>query len=659
MTTLARLAPPPARAGLLGRPGLAAILLAALALRLARIGHSGFTTPYYAAAVRSMADGIGGGDWHNFLYAAFDPAGFLAVDKPPVALWLQVASVRLLGLSDVALHLPQALLGVAGVALLYHLVRRRFGVGAGLLAALFLALTPIDVAVDRSNNTDSALVLVMLLAAWPLSLAAERGRLGLLLLAAAILGMGFNVKMLAAMVVVPGFIAVTWFGAPICWRRRVLHLAAAAVVLGGVSLSWPLFVDATPPDQRPYVDSTRDNSVLELAIGHNAMDRFVRPAWRRAWPREAGPPGGRQVGPGAGADALARPIGGVPAGVFRLADPLLASQVGWLVPLAVAALVFAFGLPHRPRLNHATLLPGRLLPLDPARQAILLWGLWLIIPSIVYSAAGGIFQPYYLAPLGPPVAALSAIAVMRLRTIARVVAALLVTASWQAAIVWGSLPAENPLMWLGLVPLVAAVAACAWVMVRPRGARPALAVAVTALLIAPAAWTAGTLLAPVPGTTPIAHLLQRGRFTTEVARRAGTLEADPLLIPFLTAHRGDARYLLATQSARQAAPIILRTGAPVLALGGFLGSIPILTGADIAQLAASGQLRYVLARAERGGAGRARSAEGWVRENGRAVPPALWRTIAPPEDPPRGRPGLDDPSRMTLYDIAPPLAADQ
>jgi 4-amino-4-deoxy-L-arabinose transferase-like glycosyltransferase len=32
---------------------------------------------------RSMAS-----SWHNFLYASFDPAGFVSVDKPPLALWI-------------------------------------------------------------------------------------------------------------------------------------------------------------------------------------------------------------------------------------------------------------------------------------------------------------------------------------------------------------------------------------------------------------------------------------------------------------------------------------------------------------------------------------------------------------------------------------------
>jgi hypothetical protein len=62
--------------------------------------------------------------WHNFLYCAFDPAGFISVDKPPVALWIQVASVKALRLPPASLIYPQVIAGVACVGLVYAIVRR-------------------------------------------------------------------------------------------------------------------------------------------------------------------------------------------------------------------------------------------------------------------------------------------------------------------------------------------------------------------------------------------------------------------------------------------------------------------------------------------------------------------------------------------------------
>jgi 4-amino-4-deoxy-L-arabinose transferase-like glycosyltransferase len=170
------------------RLGLAGILALALALRGWQLGASGFITPYYMAGVRSMTV-----SWHNFFFNAFDPTGFVSLDKPPLAFWVQTLSAQFFGLSPLSVLLPQALEGLASILVLYHLARRVFGTGAGLLAALFLALTPIAIAVDRSNNTDTALVLALLLATWALTHAVETGRCHSLLLSAGLLGIAFNV----------------------------------------------------------------------------------------------------------------------------------------------------------------------------------------------------------------------------------------------------------------------------------------------------------------------------------------------------------------------------------------------------------------------------------------------------------------------------------
>src|SRR5438445_10464804 len=248
-----------------------AILCLAVALRLWRLDQNGYGNEYYTAAVRSMTT-----SWHNFLYNAFDPAGFISVDKPPVALWIQVASVKLFGFHALSVLIPQALEGVAAVALLYHLIERRFRPVAGLLAALFLALTPVSVAIDRSSNTDSCLVLVLLLAAWALAHAVENGSWPLLWLAKALVRLAFNVKMLAAFVVLPTFALVYFVGAPLGWWRRIGHLAVAGVVLAAVSLSWVLAYDLTPPERRPYAGTSDKNSMLEIVVGPYGMGRFGR-----------------------------------------------------------------------------------------------------------------------------------------------------------------------------------------------------------------------------------------------------------------------------------------------------------------------------------------------------------------------------------------------
>ena len=144
-----------------------------------QLGQNGYANTYYAAAIRSMLD-----SWHNFFFVSFDPGGFVTVDKPPLGFWLQAASAKIFGFSPFSILLPQAIAGVLAVLLLYILVKRHFGITAGLLAALALAISPISVVTNRNNTIDSTLVLVLLLGAWTVMRAAETGKLRWLLLCA-------------------------------------------------------------------------------------------------------------------------------------------------------------------------------------------------------------------------------------------------------------------------------------------------------------------------------------------------------------------------------------------------------------------------------------------------------------------------------------------
>jgi 4-amino-4-deoxy-L-arabinose transferase-like glycosyltransferase len=394
-------------AAMLVRLGSTAIILLAAVLRLWRLDQNGFGNEYYTAGVRSMSAG-----WHNFLYHAFDPAGFLSVDKPPVAMWVQVATVKLLGFHGLSVLVPQVLEGLAAVWLVYHLVQRRFGPPAGLLAALFLAVTPVSVAVDRSSNTDSCLLLLLLLAAWALTRAAEAGSRRLLLLAMALIGVAFNVKMLAAFVVLPTFALVYLLGAPVGLRRRLVDLTLGGLALTLVSLSWVAVYDLTPASKRPYAGTTDNNSVLELTVGPYGVGRFVRqtrPSARVGSESGVGQAESSGVAADTGRGAEPRPRIGwtrlfvrAPVGPLRLADGQLAGQVGWLFPLALAGL--ALGALREPL--------GR--PLAPAHLGLVLWFGWVLTYAVVYSAAGGVFHFYYLATMAPPLAALAGIGVVSL-----------------------------------------------------------------------------------------------------------------------------------------------------------------------------------------------------------------------------------------------------
>lgn len=621
------------------------LFLLALGLRAWGADQGGWGNEYYTAAVRSMA-----GSWHAFLYAAFDPGGFISVDKPPLALWIDVASVRAFGFSRASVLLPHALEGAAAACVLYWIVRRGHGIATGLLAGLLLALSPVNVAADRSNLTDSLLVLVLLLAAWALVVAAESGRRSRLLVAFALVGVAFNVKMLAAYVVVPVFAAVYLVAAPPPWWRRAVDVVLGGIVALVVSLPWVLWVESTPASERPYVGNSMRNSMFDLVVSYNGLGRFGRregaASGLGAGPaRAAANAVASSVAPAAAGDERARSVARLfvraPAGPLRLADGQLAAQALWLLPLALVAPLAGLAAWRGRR------------PLTPAGIGVLLWSAWLLVYAVIYSFAAGIFHFYYLTALAPAVAALAAIGLAtawrryRAGGLASAVLplALGATAAWQVFVqadALGGIDAAAPawmrqLAWA--VALVVVVAAVLLMLAPVRATQRrlrwlhagAIGAATTVLLVLPTMWSLSSVLASANGTIPSADLLRLERAAPPAA--AGRERFFAHLVAFLRANHHGERFLLATSTYQLAAPIIIATGAPVMARGGFHDLDPALTPATLAQRVADGEVRFatvgdVSAISRRLGAGQVDVAA-WIRAHGTPVDPALWRGYGP------------------------------
>ena len=256
---------------------LAALIVVAGALNLWGLSQNGFGNPFYAAAVRSMSSSS-----HNFLYASFDPSGVMTVDKPPLALWIQTLSVHLFGFRPLSILVPQALIGVATVALVYDLTRRQFGRAAGFVAGLALATTPIAVAMSRHNNPDALLVLFATAALWCVVRGLERGGTRWLVLAGVCVGLGFETKLAAVLVVVPGIVVAWLWVAPRGRWTAVGQLLQAGAATVTVGVAWPLVVALTSTSDRPWVDSTADNSIWTLIGGYNGINRLNGHAHARA-----------------------------------------------------------------------------------------------------------------------------------------------------------------------------------------------------------------------------------------------------------------------------------------------------------------------------------------------------------------------------------------
>ncbi|MGH3380927.1 MAG: glycosyltransferase family 39 protein, partial [Actinoallomurus sp.] len=238
---------------------MAGVLLLSAFLYGWGLWHSGDANAYYSAAVKSGAT-----SWKAFFFGSLDSASFITVDKPPMALWVQEIAARLFGFSTWSLLLPEVIMGVAAVGVLYATVRRAYGPVAGLVAALVLALTPITVAIDHDNNPDTLLVLLLVLAAWACQRATESGRLRWLIASAFFLGCGFNTKMLQAYLLLPALFLVYLLCARGGLLRRVWHLAVAGVALAVASFWWMVVVDLIPAGSRPYIGGSTDNTVWDL-----------------------------------------------------------------------------------------------------------------------------------------------------------------------------------------------------------------------------------------------------------------------------------------------------------------------------------------------------------------------------------------------------------
>ncbi len=621
---------------LIPRAVAAAVVPAAVAalLRLWDLGAVGFGNLYYAATVKSMT-----GSLAAFFYGSFDPLLFVSVDKPAPGLWPQAIAAKVFGFTSLALLQPQAIAGVASVVVLGRLVARDHGNLAAVIAALALAVAPVAVAVDRNNTMDAELVLVLLLAVWCALRSLDSGPRWLVA-AGALVGLGFEIKMSQAYLVAPAIALTYLVAARPQALTRVAHVVAFGVVTLAVSALWVAFVDLTPADARPYVGSSANNTALELAIGHNGLERLPQELlfWRRTPPGPGGPaPDAQPVpplpppGPGPIDEAGER-------GPLRLFNAQLAGQVSWYLPLALVGAIAAFAR------------DGRRWPLAPAQASVLLWLLWLVPAAVLFSWSG-IFHRYYLVMLAPPLAALVGVGVAALIPLARAsvawraiaVAAATATAAVQVLIVSR---AGDFAPWL--VPLaIAGVIACVLALLPFQQLRAGwIAVASSCLFAAPVVWAATTLVA-FDGGLPYAGPELLGRAGLIAVRAAPRGPAPPTLpsplFDFLVGERRGERWLAATSSESTAAMWMLRADVAVMALGGFSGSDPILTPASLERIVRAGELRFVLIE------DRMRADLGvWVRTRCAEVPPSRFGGVPllPPAPPGQSPPGVFDCARV-------------
>lgn len=570
---------------LIARPELSALLVVSGLLFLWGLTKNGMANDYYAATVQSMAS-----SWHNFIYGSFDMSGVMTVDKPPLAFWVQALSVKVFGYGTLSMLVPQALMGVASVALTYDIVDRQWGRYPALIGGAVLALTPMAVAIFRHNNPDALLMLLSVAALWFVLRAIEDGRTKWLLLAGAAIGAAFTTKMGAALLVIPALGVAYLWSTPLPRKRALAQLLAGGGIFIAVAGAWPLLMALTPEASRPWISGTTDNSIWSLITEYNGLGRLNG--------QMGGPGGGNGGGPGGG-------VFGGEAGWTRLFNSAMGAQVAWLFGFAAIGAV-------------AIALVSKLRPRDARSGWLLAVGGIFATCAIAFSFAKGIFHPYYTAQLAPYTAALVGggvgvfwsrnrndgddLGLLSPESLRWLAAGAIIAGLFTELVVLKTASTMNLASWQPLmVPLCAAAATIVVLAQDPKVRNIALTAAIAVLLVAPGAWSIATLghatssTFPAGGPSEVSGMggpgggrMGGGGFAGGPGGNNSTLQSA---VSYAAANGGGT---IGVESQSAAASLIAQSGSDVAGIGGFSGRESSVSVAWLAEAISDGRLRWIV-----------------------------------------------------------------
>lgn len=573
------------------------------------IDRNGWGNSYYAAAVQA-----GQHDLKALIFGAADWGNAITVDKPPLSLWVMGLSVWMFGLNPWAMLLPQAAMTLISTVLVYKTVKLAFSDRIALLSASVFALTPITVLLARYNNPDPLMVLLMLAGLYIGLRGIMGGKVYFVYLASFLLALGFLAKQLQAFLVIPAIVIALVAYSEMAWRKRLAVIAGAGVLLITISLSWPLFVDLTPSDSRPYVGGSRTNSLLELTLGYNGLERVIQ---QEDSPSTALIP-----------EELRRVA--TDAGLFRLFNANYGQEIGWLLLPGMMASVAIL----------ATLLRGGY---DTKKSIIACTSVtWFLTTFLVLSFMGNNFHSYYTASLAAPLAlciglgteimfSVSGSTLSRMVIAASIVASIIFSrAMWQLS--------ESYPEWLGTALSLIGLSASAMLCVpapKPWITRLPKLLAVSVLLVGPIFCSTITMASPQEGSNPLSGGLTKNpdtlsRFLDGVKHQkpawaAGVAigaEPSPVLAEVLRDAPEGCIWPAATYPGQTAARFQLEVGRPVMALGGFAAVDPSPTFEQFQEWVSSSQVCFLVEQPEQlavpGNSEELKAIQEWASNNFRA-----------------------------------------
>lgn len=615
------------------------VLILSAMLNISNLGIEGYGNLYYSAAIRSMLL-----SFKNFFYLSFDPSGYITVDKPPIGLWIQAIFAKIFGFSGWSVLLPQAIAGVISVGLLYYLVKKYFGFKAGIISALFLAVTPVFVAASRNNTIDNLLLLTTIIASITALKACETGKIKYLIISLIWVGIGFNIKMAEAFLIIPAIYITYFLSRNTKYKMKILNLIIGTFVLIAISLSWGIVVDLTPSANRPYVGSSTTNSELELMIGHNGLQRLgiysnlnggaltaansdINSATTNNISNEV-----------QSSNNLAVSNSG--RGFLRLfLGNSMADQIVWFMPFAIIGLL-------------AILIEEKIkifkLNFDTTRKLFVLFvGMWFIPEFIYFSFSSGVVHTYYLTMLAAPVAILAGIGILsmvklykenNIKSILLIIGFLgtILAQGWMAiyfnanlnnilrCIIYGGLA-------ISLISII-----LFYLIKNKRIKKKILVLAVIGILITPLIGSGDTIFYAMNGNAAEAGLQLLSDSISKVINEEGIISNKDWnqniksLVSYLENHEKGEKYLLVTENSidtsQYAESIIIDYGKSVMALGGFSGADNVVNLKEFKDMVKNGQIKYVLVENLTISKNN-QDIINWVKETGKIVPRDQWQTI--------------------------------
>ncbi|HUB68846.1 MAG TPA: glycosyltransferase family 39 protein [Acidimicrobiales bacterium] len=544
-----------------GRAGLFALLTAAALLYLWDLKRLGWANGYYAAAVQA-----GSKNWEAAFFGSLDAANGITVDKAPLALWPMEAAVRVFGMSTWALLVPQALEGVATVAVLFAIVRRGAGPAAGFVTGAIMAITPISVVIFRYDNPDALLVLLLCLSWLCAQRGIEHGLLRWAALAGACVGLGFLAKELEALLVLPSLTAgYLLCSSQVFWKkvRALVTLGASAAAIGGW---WLLVVQLTPSRARPYIGGSAHNTLSDVILGYNGVDRIT----------------------GAVRDGRRQPFPIGLSQLTRLFEGPFATASSWLLPAAFIFLATCLVIARR----HDG---GR----SPSTALLVVGGTWLVTMWCVFSYGAGAINGYYTVALAPPIAAVIATGGTLLwsrrseRGATLVLAgSVAITGVWAVNVI-GKTHYHLPLLQIAI--LLACLGSATALLA---GKLPSLwrhltlFIAAAGMLAGPCVFSLAAVVQPPAGSDPLVP----GFGSPPTRSVAGALEtiSTPTreVVAMLQREARSFKWVGAVVGGDPAAGYELATGLPVLAVGGFAGTDAYPSLVQFEGMVRSGEIHY-------------------------------------------------------------------